>query len=784
MERVAGTIRLRRATRPGRVEGMEPAPPAAVWSRGHVRALLVVLLLHWPAALLLGQEAGDPPKELNRAPELVSPGEVSEELDLEQLERLRAALPRTLEKLRRRRDVYVAMVGDSVSNLFLWDRRSHDWVNAYPYRFLERVAQQFYMTGGVRLIDTHQERFQAQRAPFIGPEIVLDMRSRNGKAVIHAEQQISLLGVGARMAPGSEQKVVPDLVIINFGVNDSASGIDLPTYRAALQRSVEQVRGWGGEVILVAPNLYTNEPWISTLGITRPYASVMAEVAEELGVVFLDLGDLSWYVPVGPPEELGDEAFLDWVVEQLRSHYQHPDRIDWVHPSEEAHPLMARKMFERLIDGERGAGHELVGGSYQRDGDEIEVRVTLRNRGEEKSSFRVAPVAIRQIFRPEGGGRTVELAAGEATELVFRYSAAGVQAPLRAMRSRQSGEESSLRVPLVIAEEGGCWLPVVVCEALPFGLRWELGSQENVEGEFVVKGVIENPGEAPLRGSYVATWAGQEVRAEIECAGRGEKPLRLRFALPGGTGAAGEGTMGDELVFVLTTGDGKEHTSRRGLRATRNIGLGETVLLEPGEGTIAEAPAQVSMRVDADGQGGQNSGVLYFTFGVSGYDLVATPTMPVALTLDLNIDARGYGKRFEPGATDVLHFEFGVEDSTAIASSINPWTFGIGYGARYDTSVVRATLSTLPSGDRLVRVAIPRSYLYLHEWALGNANSQLGLNMMVNLLQITEDFPEGQYMLGTRFTFGLPDMHRDDSAAARAVELDSPASGRWRVKFF
>jgi hypothetical protein len=98
----------------------------------------------------------------------------------------------------------------------------------------------------------------------------------------------------------------------------------------------------------------------------------------------------------------------------------------------------------------------------------------------------------------------------------------------------------------------------------------------------------------------------------------------------------------------------------------------------------------------------------------------------------------------------------------------------------YDEKQVKCRLTSRPDGARRVTITLPRGYLYLHEWAMGNANSELGIN---TTLQIWQNGENGQ---GSYQTFCLTSngRHRDDAESLVALELSDKPTGRWTVRLY
>src|SRR5204863_8979859 len=69
----------------------------------------------------------------------------------------------------------------------------------------------------------------------------------------------------------------------------------------AVQDAVNAVRENHADLILAGATPTMMDPPEQGLALTRPYVSTMREVADENGVFFADLGDISWLVRVDEP---------------------------------------------------------------------------------------------------------------------------------------------------------------------------------------------------------------------------------------------------------------------------------------------------------------------------------------------------------------------------------------------------------------------------------------------------------------------------------------------------
>jgi hypothetical protein len=63
---------------------------------------------------------------------------------------------------------------------------------------------------------------------------------------------------------------------------------------------------------------------------------------------------------------------------------------------------------------------------------------------------------------------------------------------------------------------------------------------------------------------------------------------------------------------------------------------------------------------------------------------------------------------------------------------IAPWAFGSGYAAVFDVKEIHRDAQQFGLEARRLTITLPKSYLYRHEWALGNGNSQIGINVRLS----------------------------------------------------
>ena len=73
-------------------------------------------------------------------------------------------------------------------------------------------------------------------------------------------------------------------------------------------------------------------------------------------------------------------------------------------------------------------------------------------------------------------------------------------------------------------------------------------------------------------------------------------------------------------------------------------------------------------------------------------------------------------------------------------------------------------------------VSLPRIYLYRHEWAVGNGNSQFGINTRLAFAS-----KEGSFTPDNTWSLTLNGKHGDDAEGLAVLELTDKPTTRWTV---
>ena len=736
------------------------------------------------------------------------------ELTPQQTARLQKFLPHSYPKLVAREQINAITLGDSVMDMYLYDNNSGNVLQSYAGLFLEQLGAQFYYTGGV--LRTNARRNESTKIlPVSGPEIRLFSGARGGKMMLHGVQSLT----------SSMATETPDVVLVSFGINDANFGIDLASYRRALQEIIETARTKGADVLLFGPSVVSTDPPEAGMALTPPYSSVMKEVADQNGLFYCDLGDLAWLVQVDEryeslvkplpkkkaaeepdskadakeepkaeakpgaqtpspiqipvPGELDPDTekraarFFSDVVKGLRQWFNHGATIDWIHPNSAAHRLLARRVYSELLDGPKEVPWAVGGGSVNLDGNG-HCTAAFRIENTSSDTLRVVPLPlVTKGWKPVEAQPEIELKPAKRAVVTMAYQ---MVEPSQALPAG----ETFLRLPVLIVGSGMTRIEVIKAPISPVAVQWNSEARFNQSGTSSLGATIVNGGNAAVQGKWQATWLGQTFNGNFDLKPGTSAPVEIKLALPDAADPVTrkKGT----LSFTVTAGAFTQSFDRE-VEISRNIGLKEAVpLYAPGSYVLnkpaapdATGASNVSFRADADDK------AFYLTWDLRGLTLHDNPDDGTAFFVEVNLDGRTYGKRLAPGATDALRVTSPAADGDARVSGLHPWSFGTGYVNGQDARAVQAKFSSKPDGSRRLTLMIPRSFLYLHEWALGNGNSQLGFNTTLSQWMPGD---AGAAATFANWQFTSCPLHRDDASSLSVLELTDQPTRRWTVRLY
>ena len=679
-----------------------------------------------------------PPVSLVKKPE-------SKDYDLTrvQQERLQKYLPKAFPKLSNRDPFHVVVIGDEIVGMAAHNDDADNMLKAWPVQFLNEISSQFLYTGGVRLIKPAPGKPAKEMASEMGPEITVRSLPRNGGLMTQAMQSLTTYGF----------ETVPDLVIASFGIHDATSTQDLAAYARALQEVIETVRAKGCDLLLVGPTLTAGDAGATGLGSTRAFSSVMRETAEASSVLFADPGDLQALVKLDS-KTLDPAHLIEDTLKLYRRFFAWTGSEDYLHPVAELHRLIGRQMFDVVIDGAKVSPWKVSPGAAAFDkAGHFTLTTEIENPGKTPLTIVAAPLETPR-WKSTGTLAKIELPPGakKAVSLEYELIAEGSSPPVPA-------HEPFLRLPLLLSTGAFTRVEEVHADIQPLAVLWKLETQFNQKNAFALENVVVNTSGAALKGvKWNAEWSGQKKSGSLDIAAGATGELALKFDVP-------KMSSKDALPVLLdVTANGITQHWERLIECTPNMGLKQDLHLVP----LGNSKGRVKVRADADPTS------LFLTFDIDGVELESGPD-GTAIQMELSLDARSYGKRLGFGAVEPLTFRCGASDGTGVTSAITPWAFGTGYAMVYDAKYVRCQLSSGRGGSRRLTITLPRSYLYLHEWALGNGNSELGINTRVSF------WHNGGFTPDTTFSITNNRRPVTDAEGLAALELTDEPTSRWTV---
>ncbi len=707
--------------------------------RPRISLLLTALLSCLVATLCLAvDEPAKPeeqkPVELKEPTPYVTPPELKA--------RLQKLLPLSYDKLRLRQPLHILAVGDDLAVMSGHGDDAGNQSLAWPAQFAKELGGEFVYSLGVRILPPSRSRSDKYTPPGLR-EITLRSVAVEGGVLRKAQSVTAAYGAGP----------APDIILVGASPHDVEHGGDLMNFAESLHALIEAVNG-KADLILVGPPLSCADPVAESLGRNRALAGVMRDAAQEAGIAFLDLGDVSQIIRFND-DLLVPAGVFDFVAKQLRVQHSWPGGItDYQHPMAAFHHRLGAAAYKQL-SAEPAAMPWRVSATSTVQVEESKATVTTEivNTTREPLVVAVQPLPVH-AWVPSDKPSVLTLKPNEHHPLTIQYSRANEADTFQF--PPVSAHEPVIRFPVFVGTATNARIEEIRATISPLALMWKLDSLFNQGGSFTIDNMLVNTSSKDLSGlNWTAEWAGQKKSGKLDlAAGKGDT-LALTFDLPKDTGARRIASP----VMINVNGPSVHLQWMRAIEASQNIGIDQDVPLTASSDTKGTA----LLRFDAEAKVGR------FIFDLADLPL-QNDAAGHALKAEIHIDARSYGKRLEVGSTDALIAQIGAEDGEGTVSPINPWAFGPGYAMRFNELGVGATLSTDTVKHRIFTITLPRSYLYLHEWALGNGNSQLGITAKITVTKSNEAFELSQN-----------GRDRDDAESHIVLELTPKPTSRWAV---
>jgi lysophospholipase L1-like esterase len=637
-----------------------------------------------------------------------------EDISAEQDARLQKAIPRTYAKLLRRESVHILAIGDSITEVTTPGLGKMPTLQSYYGTFAQRLARFFFYTGEVRHINPRQGEID-KFSPDMGPEITIENMGMGGRYIYHGMQRLWTDALVNK----------PDLVLINFGVNDATSGMPLWEYVAAYRRVVEFLREQKIDIILLGPTYnMTGDPYES-LALTPPFASGLEDTARELGVAYYDLAPATWtsYFEING---LNAQEALDRTLKTARTLHIGADGVfDGLHPNAAGQKRMGDHIFERMMGAAPDTADFKVEGTYVLDAQgDAEASYTLTNLTQERRLGYVTVLPFGAAQRPDRTDipRFDIPAGGKATfKQKLKLWGGGFTEDFSKNYDLLPAHENFIRAPFLVMDDRRSQILVEKLPQTPVSFIWKPGRLDKLTTQVSAFALMFNETKAPISGSFDARWNKLSAKGEFTIAAGGKQPLQLNFPLDQ------EAYHQDgPLEMTVTLSNGQVILVRRDLEVVRNLTLGQKVNMNRWISRPDTDPKtsqnQFQFQVDADANG------LTITAEFSGFPWEEVPGKPMA-TLSMGFDGQERGARGQHGFYRKTVAGIPFRGTTIEFMDFRRANFGVTYGERLTSDSLRYTMERLPGDKFRVSVTYPRPLFYRHEWELENRDSWIGFDL-------------------------------------------------------
>lgn len=688
-----------------------------------------------------------------------------------QIVRLEKYIPGTYAKLGKREPVLIVGLGDSVTMFKSYGAHNGDLSRSFLGRFAHRLEREFFYTGGVIALDS-ETGLPVKKNENIGPEItILSMASEDGTS-LHAFQRLTT----------DAFLYEPDLILINYGINDALDDYPQEEFREALERSITLCQEHGVDVIVMGSSAVIQSKGPTGLGLERPFANAAREAAEKKGVLFVDFGS-AMIEGVGVPFDMDPEQAVLAAAAQLKKHFDHgPGVEDFIHPNERSHEFLGDRIHRVLFEGLAEEPYMVSGWCAMANEGRVEVEFDLRNESESARRGYLCTLDSGRWLSATNPFHRFEIEPRKSARFKVSYQLHRSPVYTDDFAFERLGGRVASYLPILIADDERTRITGFVPVNKPIEVVWQTGFQDEVREAFKVACNVTNTSGKPVAGDYTVRWGPQNTSGKFSLEKGESRDLEVTIKLPEKKTIVSIRSSMDAVFRI----DGKEYIFRREIEAMQNLSLGQHIQLipetsyRPNEGLLAASAESkgVFVRAAADEE------ALYVVFEIpQSIEFKEAPGKD-SMRAELTIDARSYGERREFGFVDKMRIGVGANDGSGTTGNLERTMFGNGYNKVLDPAGIVSVLKTGPDGARRFTVVIPRHYLHLHEWQLGNPNSLIGFKPALSFLDVTPEDPGGHYPAARRYVFASGRLAEVDPRSLPALELSEKASVRWSVRLY
>ncbi len=695
--------------------------------------------------------------------------------------RLGKLIPRTFAKLQDQEPVHIVTLGDSVTQMFTPDPKTkHNYLNAYHAKFAELLCREFFYPGGVRILNPQKNK-PAKADGYLGNEIIIENLALGGRTSIDVIQRIT---TDAFLND-------PDLMIIQYGINDTLRGLSYDVYRRSIQFCIDECRRRGVDVILMAPTMIRISDGPLKLGAARGYALVARELALKNNVFFMDAGQvISHTSGVGEEGEMEPKEAIAVVAGKIEEKFKFPGvASETLHPNSQAHLEVGTALYDQLFNGEPPAPFRAQAQVLFDSPDTVEAQLTIKNGTKEPMDGYLGAMSVRRTLEPteDSAFQAFHIEPGKSGTFSFVYHRKQ-ESPGKDVETRLASlDPGDARVPVsfLVADANGSRVLDLAPFLEPVGVTWKEGQRVGVKDGVRLDWRFVNSEKQAVDGSYEIKMGGRKASGKFALPSGSQKDFFAEFPIS----EKEDVFRFKETVQLTVTVGGRSFVFFREVEATQDLYLGEKVALAhdidytAGARSLKTVPAgeeAVYLRADADKDD------LYLTLELNGIQLLKIPS-GVSMVAEVALDGRPQKESRQFGFVDYLRISYGSEDGAGAVAKPRVAVFGNGYDRLIDPAGIRNVMKTEGDSSRKIEIRVPRIYLYRHEWKLGEPGQTLGLDVGVSLAAVGEDpnrptnFPADR-----RWVLANSDLYYRDARSLITLHLKKrgDAVPTWSVRLY
>jgi hypothetical protein len=712
-------------------------------------------------------------------------------LTLEQRERCKQYIPRSFIKLEAKEPLHVVALGDDVMGGFTplpsaWE--SNNPLYSYVGVFLARLAREFFYPGSVHLLNPKVGQ-SAKLTDYLGEEISLENLTEIDGTIFD----------GLRHATTDAFINEPDLVLVQYGIYDAFGYLSIDAYKRALQEIIDAAKTARSDIIVFGPPLVNYGGGAMQWGVERPYATTAREIAGANGVLFIDLGMHLSRFGGGVDPDTHPAAAMEIVGDKLERIFHYGPELtvrERVHPSLKTHEFLGLSAFDDLFNGIAEPGLTYTAMANHEAAGAVSIAIVIRNQTNETKNGSIGALAVGGALLPTEAAQRFTVPPAGAAQVSFRY-----QRP--SMGRNRDGSEFYFpmepsdelgRFSFFVEDSLGSLVVDLPVRIGPVTAVWKSRQFVNVSDKMRVEWDLVNGSDKTLTGTFqvgMADRVGQPTEFSVSPLGTKSVFSVFDFQAPEGI------LLFQQDVWIQIEIDGKTVRFTREMEASRDRVLGEVVPMKSwsdyaNQGPAIDEPAQkrstssATLRFDADQK------ALYLVASLQG---ISIPDMgdQAALQAKLFLDARPLDEVRTFGEVEAIEVYTKGKDGPGFTPAIPIGSFGNGYNMSLSPKGITSVLKTGASGERLLEVRIPRSYLHRHEWKMDSPDEILGFRLELTVADITPGaaipFPAVNRYESNSATFAFEDrtvlgFHENDARGLSTLRLIRQPVNSWSVRIY